>query len=112
DMKAALLGVLALSACSQSTEPRIPMDLVIRSDAGNVVRSLSDVEREKVARWVLDESSEWTESDEFPPPTAVMVGAETFQLVIVDDVMVLCAHGIGCRERPAPVASLLDIIEW
>jgi hypothetical protein len=86
------------------------MDLVIKSDAGNVVRQLSDVEREKVARWVFDEASEWTESD-FPPATAFVINAATFQLVIVDDVMVLCAHGIGCRERPAPVASLVDIIE-
>jgi hypothetical protein len=87
------------------------MELTIASEAGNTVRQLSDVEREKVTRWVL-ETAEWTESPRTIGRGATMiVRGESFRLIIDDGVMLLCRRGIACRERATPVDSLAAIIE-
>jgi hypothetical protein len=109
------VAVTLLAACSPTTEPLVPtgpMDWVIASDAGDVVRPLSDVERSRVATRLIDESSPWLDSEKLPgKDTVVMIRGERFQLFVADGRLVVCGHALGCREKLAPTGGLAEVIE-
>jgi hypothetical protein len=88
------------------------MQLVVTSDAGDVVRQLSDVERGRVAEWVLDSSVQWNDSAPFPgKDTVVMIRGDHFQVFIANGEMIICGHAIGYRGRATPVPVLTDVLE-
>jgi hypothetical protein len=87
------------------------MKLIIFSDAGEVVRELSAVERGRVADWLLDESVLWTDADFPGRDTRVRMYGSSFEVFIEENRLVMCTHGLGCSGRPAPVAHLTDVIQ-
>ncbi len=87
------------------------MELVIFSDAGENARELSDVERGRVADWMLDESVHWTEADFPDKDTVVRIRGSRFVMFIEEDTLVVCGHALGCLGRPTPVAHLTEVIQ-
>jgi len=88
------------------------MQLIVTSDAGDVVRQLSEVERGRVTEWILDKSVQWNDSAPFPDKdTIAMIRGDHFQLFIADGEMIVCGHMIGCRGRATPVRVLTDVLK-
>ena len=115
DMPSSRLAVIMsflVSACAPDVPtPTGPMQLVVYSDAGEFSRELSDIERGRVADWILDESAAWTEADFPDADTAAKISGDRFQIFLKEEMLVLCGHAVGCRGRPTPVAQLIEVTQ-